>query len=63
MIGWSQDMDNQQRSGEHERQVQELRRSNAAGAHGENKYSRRSKYPNNWIEEAYEDGLFDDMEE
>jgi hypothetical protein len=37
-------MDNQRRSGEHERRVQELRRSNAAGAHGDNAYSRREKY-------------------
>lgn len=48
-------MNNQKRSGEHERQVQELRRSNAAGAHGGGKYNRKSKYRIDWIEEAEED--------
>lgn len=48
-------MDDQKRSGEHERRVQELRRSNAAGAHGNSKYNRKQKYPNNWLEEACED--------
>jgi hypothetical protein len=43
-------MNNQKRSGEHERQVQELRRSNAAGAHGSGKYSRRVKYPVDYLE-------------
>lgn len=43
-------MDNQKRSGEHERHVQELRRSNAAGAHGSSKYSRKVKYPIDYLE-------------
>lgn len=53
-------MNNQRRSGEHERHVQELRRSNAAGAHGESGYVRKSKYPNDYLQQAYEDGLFDE---
>ena len=53
-------MSDQRRSGEHDRRVQELRRSNAAGAHGVGKYSRRSKYPNDWIQEACDDGSFDE---
>ena len=55
MIGWYQDMNNQSRSGEHERRVQELRRSNAAGAHGNNAYSRREKYKTDWLEVAYDE--------
>lgn len=43
-------MNDQRRSGKHEHSVQELRRSNAAGAHGANKYNRREKYPTNWLE-------------
>lgn len=53
-------MKKDKRSGEHERRVQELRRSNAAGAHGNSAYSRRSKYPDNWIQEAYDDGFFEE---
>ena len=57
-------MDNQRRSGEHERRVQELRRSNAAGAHGDNKYNRNTKYRINsvhdYLEAWYgENGIFD----
>lgn len=48
-------MNNQSRSGEHERSVQELRRSNAAGAHGASKYSRRDKYPTDYLQEAYDE--------
>lgn len=48
-------MNSQARSGEHERSVQELRRSNAAGAHGEGKYSRKEKYRTNWLEWAYDE--------
>lgn len=43
-------MSKTRRSGEHERSVQELRRSNAAGAHGYAKYNRRTKYPVNYLE-------------
>lgn len=43
-------MHNPKRSEKHERQVQELRRSNAAGTHGESKYNRREKYPTDWLE-------------
>lgn len=53
-------MNNQSRSGEHERRVQELRRSNAAGAHGESGYNRKGKYPQDWLQEAFDDGLFDE---
>lgn len=56
-------MNNQSRSGEHERSVQELRRSNAARAHGASKYSRRDKYPCDYLQEAYDDGLFDEEKE
>lgn len=57
-------MNNQRRSGEHERSVQELRRSNAAGAHGENKYNRNQKYPiksvSDYLEAWYgENGVYD----
>lgn len=57
-------MNNQSRSGEHERRVQELRRSNAAGAHGNDRYIRREKYPNrsvnDYLEAWYgENGVFD----
>lgn len=57
-------MDNQKRSGEHERSVQERRRSNAAGAHGEAKYNRNTKYPfrsvHDYLEAWYgENGLLD----
>lgn len=63
-IGWCQGMDNQSRSGEHERAVQELRRSNAAGTHGDHKYNRKTKYPirsvQDYLEAWYgEDGVFD----
>lgn len=34
----------QKRSNEHQRYVEELRRSNAAGTHGSNRYSRKEKY-------------------
>lgn len=53
-------MNDQRRSGEHERRVQELRRSNAAGAHGINRYNRRDKYPVDYIYDAQQDGLFDE---
>lgn len=43
-------MNNQKRSGEHERRVQELRRSHAAGPHGNHKYNRKQKYPIDWLE-------------
>lgn len=57
-------MDNQKRSGEHQRRVQELRRSNAAGAHGEKKFSRQEKHPirsvEDYLEAWYgENGIFD----
>lgn len=34
----------QKRSAEHQRQVEELRRSNAAGVHGDHRYSRTQKH-------------------
>jgi hypothetical protein len=57
-------MSNQKRSGEHVRRVQELRRSNAAGAHSSNKYDRVEKYPirsvHDYMEAWYgENGVFD----
>lgn len=57
-------MNNQRRSGEHERSVQELRRSNAAGTHGESKYNRNEKYPirsvYDYLEAWYgENGVYD----
>lgn len=55
-------MDNQSRSGEHERAVQELRRSNAAGTHGVSSYVRKNKYPVDYLQEAIDDGLFDEEE-
>ncbi len=55
-------MKRQPRSGQHERYVQELRRSNAAGVHGNSGYNRTSKYPRDYLFEAEEDGLFDDEE-
>jgi len=57
-------MDNRKRSGEHERSVQELRRSNAAGAHGNDKYNRKQKYPTDYrqlIEDEYEDCEYQDL--
>lgn len=53
-------MKNDKRSGEHQRMVQELRRSNAAGVHGDSRYNRTSKYPHDYLFEAEEDGLFDE---
>lgn len=50
----------QKRSGKHERQVQELRRSNAAGVHGDTSYNRRIKYRPDYVQEAIDDGLFDE---
>jgi len=57
-------MSDQRRSGEHERRVQELRRSNAAGAHGNDRYIRKEKYPirtvQDYLEAWYgEDGVLD----
>lgn len=57
-------MDNQKRSGEHQRHVEELKRSNAAGLHGNTRYNRREKYPirsvQDYLEAWYgEDGVFD----
>lgn len=43
-------MNEQKRSGEHQRRVNELRRSNAAGTHGSNKYTRTVKYPIDYLE-------------
>ncbi len=54
-------MDRQKRSGEHERSVQERRRSNAAGVHGNSGYNRRQKYPIDWLELA-NDEYADDSE-
>lgn len=47
-------MNDQRRSGEHERRVQELRRSNAAGAHGSPKHDRNEKYPNRTVQDYLE---------
>lgn len=41
----------QRRSDGHQRQVEELRRSNAAGTHGDNGYSRKEKHPIDWLDE------------
>lgn len=61
-------MKNDKRSGEHQRRVQELRRSNAAGAHGSSKHDRNEKYPIRTVQDYLEawygdDGVFDPDEE
>lgn len=40
----------QQRPKRHVQAVQNLRKSNAAGVHGENRYNRRSKYPTDYFD-------------
>lgn len=57
-------MTSQKRSGEHQQRVEELRRSNAAGVHGNTKYSRREKYSIRSVQEYLdawygENGVYD----
>ncbi len=43
--------------------MQELRRSNAAGVHGVNAYTRKEKHKTDWLAKAYEDYPDDNEEE